>query len=469
MPRTRLFITVTLLICITAAAGNCDALEFFTPPVVTAPLIEDAPKLDGFVEPDEWAGASPLSAMIPLGGTGELASDTEVWVAYDVHQLYIGAILHHPAPDQMKAEVTEDDGPVYRDDCLEILFDPTASGEEYVHMVINPKGVRYDALGKDETVDYRWQARTAVLESGWSVELALPFAQDIPPSPGVAWGFLAGRYVPHLQQWSASSLVSNSFHETANFGKLIFGEGPVSSKLAFLGDERLGENQAAMVVQNHGSETFSGKANVRVMGPTHYGHFYSATKFSIDPGKRRVLQVPYELRQDGLNTVQFSITDAEGKTVNRTPPYPIALPGVEQAFMELEETLASAVRTWTVLEASEYRTRAEAELDRLLAQWMSLRTTYRETRRQMTTDDLEALRGEVERLSNRAEELKRELNASVQMRGSGLDARPASMMKKVSLDEPFEDFDLAFLDTRPGETAALQIVIAPFRQRTKTA
>lgn len=457
-------LTILALVVGCMSTSHADAMDFYTPPLVSAPLMAKTPNIDGLLEPNEWTQAGTASKFIMLGGGSEPSAQTEMWVGYDAHCLYIGAMLHDPSPSDIKAEITDRDGAVYSEDCLELYFDPANTGERYIHFIINPLGTRYDALDRDETVDYRWEAKTARLESGWSVEMSLPFEGDIPPSPGATWGFVAARNVPHLGQLSASSRLLNSFHEPENFGAIIFAERPAVMKAAALGDGLLGDNKAAMVVINLNDEPLQGKVHVRVMGPSQRGNSYSMTKIKINPGKGGIVQVPYTIRQDGFNTLQFSLTDAAGEVISRTPPYPVDLPAASAELANLESALSAGLRVWSMLDDTAYKTRAAREFDLLAARWQGLATRYRNERKGMSLAGLAELQHEIMALTSRAELLRLEIDAHMQTQASG-GVRVLCFSALTHLDSAADHPDevQAYLQVARNTRGALQLVVPPFR------
>ncbi len=463
-------IAALLLVAGAGSFGYADALAFYTPPAVSAPLMSKAPNIDGLLEPGEWTDAGAMSRFISLGGRSEPAAQTEMWVGYDAHSLYIGAVLHDPEAAAIKAEATERDGAVYADDCLELFFDPANQGQKYIHFIVNSLGTRYDALEREAAVDYRWEAHAAMLEAGWSVEMALPFEGDIPPSPGTVWGFVAARNVPHLGEKSCSSRLLKSFHEPESFGKIIFAQTPAVMKLASLGEGRLGDNTAVVTVTNLGSEAITAKINWRVMAPTKYGNAYGAKKVTLQPDTSDIVEVPYKLSQDGLNTVQFSLTDAQGETVSRTPPYPLALPATGAELTELEKALTAAVRVWSALETSPYKTQAGQELDALLEQWRQVANQYRQGRKTMSRSELMMLQTEIAELTGRAVLLKTELEAHAQTQAqAGLAIYPAAALAEIDLSGGSRGFAPAYLEAARNSRAGLQLVIAPFLSRPTAA
>jgi hypothetical protein len=460
-------IAVTVMALVAGCMGTsyADAMDFYTPPLVSAPLMADAPNIDGMLEPNEWAQAGTVSKFIMLGGRSEPSAQTEMWIGYDPHNLYIAAMLHDPSPNQIKAEVTQRDGAVYSEDCLELFFDPANDGEQYIHFIINPLGTRYDALKRDETVDYRWEAKTARLESGWSVEMSLPFEGGIPPSLGAVWGFVAARNVPHLGQLSASSRLLQSFHEPENFGAIRFARRPAMMKLAAVGDGLLGDNKAAIVVINPNDEPLEGKVHVRVMAPGKRGNSYDLTKVKINPGKGGIVQVPYTIRQDGLNTLQVSLTDATGQVISRTPPYPVTLPPVGAELADLESALSAGLRVWSMLDDAEYKERAARKFAVLTATWQDLADCYRDERRGMSRAGLAGLQDEIAALTSKAELLRLEIDAYMQTQASGgVRALSFSALTDIAPGEQLPHEVEAYLSVARNSRAALQMVVLPFRK-----
>ena len=65
MDKNRLAIMLCLLVL---SALSVSATEFYTPPVVSAPLVATPPTIDGQIEPGEWSEAAVLSDFIVVGG-----------------------------------------------------------------------------------------------------------------------------------------------------------------------------------------------------------------------------------------------------------------------------------------------------------------------------------------------------------------------------------------------------------------
>ncbi len=438
--------------------------RFYTPPVVTVPRATAAPRLDGIIEPNEWAAAAPLSPFVLVGGRGLPTRPTSVYAMYDDHNLYIAAIMGDPNAASLKADTTDRDGPVWEDDDLELFFDTDDQRKSYIHLAVNPKGAQYDALMKDKTADYRWRAEAATMVDGWSVELELPFANDLAPAPGIAWGLSIARHVAADGEISSWDRKLKEFHELAGFGSMVFGTQPLSLQLTSLGSLWIGGNTGQVVVQNPAAQPAAAKISTRVMSRDSYGHFFGVTKVTVAAGGRTPQNVPYSVYQDGFATVTFSLSDVTGKTVWRSAPYPIITPEVAPNIAAVEKALGGATRAWAMLPKGEVKTRLQTDLDALTVQWRYLIAQYR-NRAKMGQAELEALAQFANKLRGEAEVLQAQIKAA-KTTGTlpGFAAGGVTSLRHVFPDErAIEPGEAPTLDACRNETEALQVVVLPFR------
>ena len=468
MRRTLFWLTLacalTLLPGLLTSAARAQDTKFSAPPVVSVPKVRIAPKIDGIVEPGEWANAAPLSPFVLVGGQGRPVNATSVWVMYDEHNLYIGAILSDPNPAALKAAVTDRDGPVWEDDDLELFFDTDDQHKSYIHLAVNPKETQYDAYMKDKSGDYRWTARCATLADGWSVEMALPFANDFPPAPGIVWGFSAARHSVSANELSSWDRKTASFHELGSFGSLIFSDKPLSLEITSLGSLWLGKNTAQVAVRNNSDQTAACKINVRVLGRDKHGSFFGVTKVAAPPTSRQSANVPYSVYEDGFSTVAFSLSDAAGKTVWRSSPYPVWTPEISPQIAAIERSLGSATRGWLALPDGDSKKSLQGDLDSLTVQWRYLETQYRD-RAKLEKSELQGLQEFADKLQKEAQMLDKQIQtaktsgqANVRFGVSTL-----SSLQHVFPDEfGFETGQPLTVDACCNEVVAGQLVVLPF-------
>ena len=152
-------------------------------------------QLDGRIEEEFWSLAVPISDFTqqdPVEG-GEPSERTEVWVAYDDDNLYIGAIIYDD-PDGILAFQRERDAFLNTDDSFQWILDTFQDGRTGYFFEINPAGLMGDGLmsgsssgrggysgfggfggSSSKAWDGIWEARTAIRPDGWSAEIRIPF------------------------------------------------------------------------------------------------------------------------------------------------------------------------------------------------------------------------------------------------------------------------------------------------------
>ncbi len=173
-----------------------------------------APVVDGRLDDSVWTDATrtwPL--LLPGGGTPQEA--TEAWMVVSGDTLYLAFKCHDSRMDQLKAEVTEHDGPVYGDDCVEVFVDTHRDGGAYYHLVVNPLGTRFDAgPGRNISWNHAWTAAVHRAETYWSVEIALPLSTFSPsPEQAGTWGVNFCRGNHKAGEYSSTALPSTpNFH-----------------------------------------------------------------------------------------------------------------------------------------------------------------------------------------------------------------------------------------------------------------
>jgi hypothetical protein len=145
---------------------------------VTAP-----PKLDGRLDDPIWQRAAIISGFKqrePEEGR-DASEPTAVRIAYDQSHLYIGAVLDDRVPAEIRASELRRDNTLDSDDTFSVLLDTYHDHRNAFVFRVNPRGTRFDALVRNESRFYyadwdeQWTAAATLTETGWSVEMAIPF------------------------------------------------------------------------------------------------------------------------------------------------------------------------------------------------------------------------------------------------------------------------------------------------------
>ncbi len=150
------------------------------------------------------------------------------------------------------------------------------------------------------------------------------------------------------------------------------------------------------------------KLNVRVMGRDKRGHFFDSVKQTLATTTQQA-SVPYLIKQDGLGTVTFSLTDQEGIVRWRSGPYPVDIPAVSAALAEAEQKLGDALVAWAKMPDSSNKQHMQGMLEEMLTAWRSLNDRYQK-REQMNRAELEQLLLEVQLITKQTEALMSQIS-----------------------------------------------------------
>lgn len=211
-------------ICLASAFSlmvACALLSASEIPRVTAARFQAAPVIDGRTDDPCWAQC-PVLELKKVGSLDPPTQRTEARLGYDDHALYVAFRCFEDAADKLVATVKERDGNVYQDDCVEFFLGPHADPAHYYHLLVNAVGTQRDDVGADAAWNAKWQSAVARDDSGWSVEIALPFDQlMLLPDAPAEWGInFCREEQPHgeLSTWGPCT---GGFHEPGNFGRLV--------------------------------------------------------------------------------------------------------------------------------------------------------------------------------------------------------------------------------------------------------
>jgi hypothetical protein len=154
------------------------------PSLTAVRLASDADiSLDGFLDDAAWQNApiaTGFSQRFPHNGR-PATERTEVQVLYTSTALYVGFMAYDSAPDSIMAPLFRRDGNE-PSDWVYVTIDSYNDKRTGFAFAVNPRGVQKDVLYFDDTNedilwDAIWEARTQILDNGWSAEIRIPISQ----------------------------------------------------------------------------------------------------------------------------------------------------------------------------------------------------------------------------------------------------------------------------------------------------
>lgn len=181
-------------------------------PVYDCPRTPTAPALDGTLTDPAWEIAPWTTDFVDISGDGPAPRfRTRAKLMYDDQFLYVGGLLEEP---HVWSTMREKNTKLFEENNFELFLDPDGDGLNYYEFEINPLGTIWELTLPKPYVDGGVPVdptnlpglRTALhidgtlndpsdTDTGWSVELAVPWAdlasynegRATPPNPGDEW------------------------------------------------------------------------------------------------------------------------------------------------------------------------------------------------------------------------------------------------------------------------------------------
>lgn len=293
---------LALIALVLTACSNLQAR-----PLLTAFRAEAPPTIDGELSDACWRAAAPTSRFVMWGQDAVAEVQTVARVCFDDQRVYIALEAMEPnldprlnMLDTVKANVTERDGRVFNDDCVEVFIQP--GDDEYYQLAVNSIGTLYDALATDSTWDGEIEVAAERGTSSYVFELAIAL-DTIGGAPEGTWHMNFCRDRTAVEESSTWSGIQGAFHQPAQFGEVRFAEdGPTARDVAL---EVAGESVALQA-------TVTGDAP-RLTATVEAGEATSTA--SVNGAGRKSMRVPLPAGAAELGRVAVTWEVAEGDTV----------------------------------------------------------------------------------------------------------------------------------------------------------
>jgi Domain of unknown function (DUF5916)/Carbohydrate family 9 binding domain-like len=202
---------------------------------VNATRSETELTIDGRLDEAGWHRASPVANFYQRERNEGLPATerTEVRVLYDDESLYVGFRCFDRSPELVKARAIFRDEQGSADDLVSVMIDAYHGHRGAIQFVSNANGLLEELLQTGETQDTRnpdfdivWQSEGRFTETGFEVEIAIPFKslRFTPPAPGqeVVFGIGFKRNIPRKNEEMYWPFVPNdsSWYRPAELGHL---------------------------------------------------------------------------------------------------------------------------------------------------------------------------------------------------------------------------------------------------------
>lgn len=160
---------------------------------------DDKIAVDGKLNEEVWSRYEmPVAGDFVMLEPGDGAPiperfDTRVKIFYSDEAIYVGAMLYDSQPDSILTQYTQRDDFDQNNDWFMIAFNPYNDGLSDFNFVVTAAGVQADsrttASGDDYSWNTVWESATRITDSGWTVEMRIPYmALRFPETQSSNWG-----------------------------------------------------------------------------------------------------------------------------------------------------------------------------------------------------------------------------------------------------------------------------------------
>ncbi len=309
----------------TAFAGlPTDYNDGFVVHEVVVPKLPTPQELSTDLNRAPWTEASLLTGNIAWRTIRTADLPVQTYLFYDSEALYVGYRCEVTPGKNLRAEITERDADLKKDDHFTFELDVGATGRVFYRYKVNPIGNLYDSVIIDKSWNSRATIKTATDEKSWSAVMRLPFSdfKQAEPEAGTFWTFNLATRTGYDNSWAP---VLGGYHIPEQFSRIVFS----GRKM-----------QPVRILEFH--PLHAGDNALRVQAPAETRYLLEAMD-----GRNRVNsvregavsqdgRVSFQLLSDEIDHVNFTFSDAEGKTLlsfwrpAEIPPLTSRLPALRE-------------------------------------------------------------------------------------------------------------------------------------------
>ncbi len=184
--------------------------------VIQAARTTESISIDGYLDEKVWQREGMTAFFQTDPDEGMPATEkTEVWVAYDDKAIYIAAFSYDSEPEKIIGRLGRRDASADSDwfmFCVDPYFDRRSG---YVFAVNPANSIRDAVLSNDVNWDYSWdgvwESKARINDSGWTVEMRIPFDQlRFPVKDKYVWGVNFRRVIKRKNETAETAWVSKN-------------------------------------------------------------------------------------------------------------------------------------------------------------------------------------------------------------------------------------------------------------------
>jgi len=162
-----------------------------------------SPLIDGRLDDPSWRKLKPATGFLVFGRSAVAEPNTEVWITYDNHSLYVAFNCHETA-----RALNVSSEKLWGRDAVDIALNPSGDRKTFLQVIADAAG-RFDQFGhRPDGKKFKWEGvrvATGEGEGAWSVEMEIPLeSMGLKPAAGLKWSgnFVRYRASDPMTTWS---------------------------------------------------------------------------------------------------------------------------------------------------------------------------------------------------------------------------------------------------------------------------
>jgi hypothetical protein len=198
-----------------ALATTILAADDKTGPVLHITRATSAVTIDGKLDEDVWRNATRVEEFWETNPGDNVAPKVKTvgYLAYDGRFLYAAFDMQDPNPSAIsRAYGDHDNISGNSDDFAGLIIDARNDKKTATEFFVTPRGTQFDAISddasgnEDASPDLYWDSATRITETGWILEMRIPFSSLRYDSKDVQeWGIILYRNYPRERRYQIFS------------------------------------------------------------------------------------------------------------------------------------------------------------------------------------------------------------------------------------------------------------------------
>ncbi len=278
------------------------------------------PVIDGKLNEDCWEKAALMEKFVKLKSNTPSDDKTISRVTFDDEALYISVEAKEKDMPRVKRMLNASEKSPWATDLIEVFIDFNNNGKSYYQFAANAKGQKYMAAyntsRKPKNWACKWSAAGKLYKDKWTLEMKIPytcFDLSKVPSSGEIGMNICRTSMGKTKLYSSWAFANGSFHNTDSFGKLRgFKFAKLKNFMIDTASLTWKYGKAGVNLKNNTVKDFDLKVKFTALTPDGSKITSKISSVLLKSGKTANVNLPLQLKNDGLYRLSVSGKDAKG-------------------------------------------------------------------------------------------------------------------------------------------------------------